>query len=146
MSLWSAFQGHILIFLLNQVGSRWDQVADIVRLGEEMKLTCIQAIKMDALKSVQVEMSRPEASQVNQGNLLAVDTTDMASDISRSGNLDKNLDSIAAHHQNLEGAHEPVDAGNNGLIITFLDVGLVKLEDYSIIFCFHHQEPLVSHY
>jgi len=87
-----------------------NKVADIVRLGEELKLTCIQAIKMDALKSVQVEMPQPEASQVNQGNLLAVDTTDMASDISRSGNMDKNSDSITAHHQNLEGVHEPVDA------------------------------------
>lgn len=138
--------GSLLIFLLNQAGLRWDQVADIVRLGEEMKLTCIQAIKMDALKSVQVEMPQPEASQVNQGNLLAVDTTDLVSDISKGGNLDKNLDSITAHHQNLEGAHEPVDAGNNGIIITFLDVGLVKLEDNSTIFCFHHQEPLVSHF
>jgi hypothetical protein len=96
-------------------------------------------MKMDALKFVQVEMPWPKASQVNQGNLLAVDTTDMTSHISTSGNLDKNSDSIIAHHQNLEGTWEPVDAGNNGLMITFLDVGLVKLEDYSIILCFHHQ-------
>lgn len=41
----------------------WFQVLDIVRLAEEMKLSCIQAIKMDALKSVRVESTH----QVIQG-------------------------------------------------------------------------------
>lgn len=38
------------------------QVSDIVRLAEEMKLTCIKAFKMDALKSVLVEASKTKAA------------------------------------------------------------------------------------
>jgi len=36
------------------IESSWDHVVDIVRLGQEMKLTCIRAIKIDAFKFVQV--------------------------------------------------------------------------------------------
>lgn len=39
------------------------KVLDIVRLAQEMKLTCIQAIKMDALKSVRVESTPDRISQ-----------------------------------------------------------------------------------
>ncbi|KAG0580762.1 hypothetical protein KC19_4G197400 [Ceratodon purpureus] len=40
-----------------------NKVLDIVRLAEEMKLSCIQAIKMDALKSVRVESTPHQVIQ-----------------------------------------------------------------------------------